>query len=113
MDQDRARALLLAERDEVQGLLKGAETAGGTRGPYGRGDWSGAAFLRRLAFLSRGGQSGPAGQEATCTGTSECGLRRWATKRSILVAPGSSTRAETSRACPAASSTQQICWLRT
>ena len=28
MDQDRARTLLLAERDDVQGLLKGAETAG-------------------------------------------------------------------------------------
>jgi DnaK suppressor protein len=28
MDQERARALLLAERDEVRGLLKGAETAG-------------------------------------------------------------------------------------
>jgi DnaK suppressor protein len=28
MDQDRARALLRAERDEVQGLLKDAETAG-------------------------------------------------------------------------------------
>ena len=28
MDQDRARSLLLAERDEVQGLLKGTETAG-------------------------------------------------------------------------------------
>jgi DnaK suppressor protein len=28
MDQERARALLLAERDEVQGLLKDAETAG-------------------------------------------------------------------------------------
>jgi DnaK suppressor protein len=28
MDEDRARALLLAERDEVQGLLKGAEAAG-------------------------------------------------------------------------------------
>ena len=27
MDQDRARTLLLAERDDVQGLLKGAETA--------------------------------------------------------------------------------------
>jgi RNA polymerase-binding transcription factor len=28
MDQDRARRLLTAERDEVQGLLKGAERAG-------------------------------------------------------------------------------------
>ncbi|HEX2821667.1 MAG TPA: hypothetical protein VHO07_16065 [Streptosporangiaceae bacterium] len=28
MDQDRARTLLRAERDEVQGLLKDAETAG-------------------------------------------------------------------------------------
>jgi DnaK suppressor protein len=28
MDQDRARALLLTERDEVQSLLKGEETAG-------------------------------------------------------------------------------------
>ena len=28
MDQDRARSLLIAERDEVQGLLKDAETAG-------------------------------------------------------------------------------------
>jgi DnaK suppressor protein len=28
MDQDRARSLLIAERDEVQGLLKGAEAAG-------------------------------------------------------------------------------------
>jgi hypothetical protein len=28
MDQDRARTLLRAERDDVQGLLKGAETAG-------------------------------------------------------------------------------------
>jgi DnaK suppressor protein len=28
MDHDRARALLLAERDEVLSLLKGAETAG-------------------------------------------------------------------------------------
>ena len=28
MDQDRARALLRTERDEVQGLLKDAETAG-------------------------------------------------------------------------------------
>ena len=28
MDQDRARALLLAERDEVRSLLKGAEAAG-------------------------------------------------------------------------------------
>src|SRR6266568_3424050 len=27
MDQDRARSLLIAERDEVQGLLKDAETA--------------------------------------------------------------------------------------
>ena len=28
MDQDRARSLLIAERDEVQGLLKDAEVAG-------------------------------------------------------------------------------------
>jgi DnaK suppressor protein len=28
MDQDRARSLLIAERDEVQGLLKDAEAAG-------------------------------------------------------------------------------------
>jgi len=28
MDQDRARTLLLAERDDVQGLLKNAEAAG-------------------------------------------------------------------------------------
>ena len=28
MDQDRARSLLIVERDEVQGLLKDAETAG-------------------------------------------------------------------------------------
>ena len=28
MDQDRARSLLIAERDEVQGLLKNAEVAG-------------------------------------------------------------------------------------
>jgi len=28
MDQDRARALLRTERDEVQGLLSGAEAAG-------------------------------------------------------------------------------------
>ena len=28
MDQDRARNLLIAERDEVQGLLKDTETAG-------------------------------------------------------------------------------------
>jgi DnaK suppressor protein len=28
MDQDRARSLLIAERDEVQGLLKDAEEAG-------------------------------------------------------------------------------------
>jgi DnaK suppressor protein len=28
MDQDRARTLLRAERDDVQGLLKGTETAG-------------------------------------------------------------------------------------
>ena len=28
MDQDRARSLLIAERDEVQGLLKGTEVAG-------------------------------------------------------------------------------------
>ena len=28
MDQDRARSLLIAERDEVQGLLKDTETAG-------------------------------------------------------------------------------------
>jgi len=28
MDQDRARSLLIAERDEVQGLLSGAVTAG-------------------------------------------------------------------------------------
>ena len=28
MDLDRARSLLIAERDEVQGLLKDAETAG-------------------------------------------------------------------------------------
>ena len=28
MDQDRARSLLISERDEVQGLLKDAETAG-------------------------------------------------------------------------------------
>jgi DnaK suppressor protein len=28
MDQDRARALLIAERDEVRGLLKDAEAAG-------------------------------------------------------------------------------------
>src|SRR5690348_17728657 len=28
MDQDRARSLLITERDEVQGLLKDAETAG-------------------------------------------------------------------------------------
>src|SRR6266496_1162084 len=28
MDQDRARSLLIAERGEVQGLLKDAETAG-------------------------------------------------------------------------------------
>jgi len=28
MDQDRARRLLIAERDEVQGLLKDAEVAG-------------------------------------------------------------------------------------
>src|ERR1700761_2304803 len=28
MDQDRARSLLIAERDEVQGLLSGAEAAG-------------------------------------------------------------------------------------
>ena len=28
MDQDRARSLLIAERDEVQGLLKDAEKAG-------------------------------------------------------------------------------------
>ena len=28
MDHDRARALLIAERDEVQSLLKGAEDAG-------------------------------------------------------------------------------------
>jgi DnaK suppressor protein len=28
MDQERARSLLIAERDEVQGLLKGSETAG-------------------------------------------------------------------------------------
>jgi DnaK suppressor protein len=29
MDHDRARALLIAERDEVLSLLRGAETAGG------------------------------------------------------------------------------------
>ena len=28
MDQDRARSLLIAERDEVRGLLKGTEAAG-------------------------------------------------------------------------------------
>jgi len=28
MDQDRARSLLLAERDDVQGLIKDSETAG-------------------------------------------------------------------------------------
>ena len=44
---------------------------------------------------------GPAGQEATRDGVSECGLRPCATNRSILVAPGSSTRADTSSAWPA------------
>jgi hypothetical protein len=67
----------------------------------------------RSAFLSGGGQSGPAGHDATRTGLSECGLRPWATNRSILVAPGNSTRAETSSAGPPVTSTQQTCWLRT
>jgi hypothetical protein len=67
----------------------------------------------RSAFLSGGGQSGPAGHDATRTGLSECGLRPWATNRSILVAPGNSTRAETSSAWPPVTSTQQTCWLRT
>jgi len=67
----------------------------------------------RVAFWSGAGQSGPAGQEATRTGMSECGLRPRATKRSILVAPGSSTRAETSSAVSPSSSSQQICWFRT
>jgi len=40
-------------------------------------------------------------------------LRPCATNRSIRVAPGSSTRAETSSAWPSLISTQQICWLRT
>jgi hypothetical protein len=74
-----------------------------------------ACLLARpaLAGLSGGGQSGPAGQEATRTGLSECGLRPWATNRSILVAPGNSTRADMSSARPPVSSTQQTCWLRT
>ena len=56
------------------------------------------AWPPMAAGFSGGGQSGPAGQDATRTGLSECGFRPWATNRSILVAPGNSTRAEISSA---------------
>jgi len=74
---------------------------------------AGLAWAPPAAGLSGGGQSGPAGQEATRAGVLECGLRPWATNRSIRVAPGSSTRAKTSSAWPRVTSTQQTCWLRT
>src|SRR5690242_3084155 len=74
---------------------------------------SAAADFFLDAFLSGTGQSGPAGQEATQTGVSECGLRPRATNLSILVAPGSSTRADTSCVCSPSISTQQTCWFRT
>src|SRR5947199_9220666 len=65
------------------------------------------------AFSSGAGQSGPAGQEATQTGVSECGLRPRATNLSIFVAPGSSPRADTSCVVLPSISTQQTGWFRT
>jgi DnaK suppressor protein len=54
MDQDRARSLLIAERDEVQGLLKDAEAAG-------RGD-------RQSEVDSEAGDTGDAAQPLQAEG---------------------------------------------
>ena len=55
MDQDRARSLLIAERDEVQGLLKDAETAG-QEDRQAEVDSEAGDDLRRRAGADRGGQ---------------------------------------------------------
>ena len=54
MDQDRARSLLIAERDEVQGLLKDAEVAG-QEDRLSEVDRRAGRHLRRRAAANRRG----------------------------------------------------------
>jgi hypothetical protein len=73
--------------------------------------------LRSRTCLRSAGQSGPSGHDATEHGAGECGLRAAAMRRSSLVAPGSSTRADCSRArhgrLPSGMiSSQDSCWVR-
>jgi hypothetical protein len=73
--------------------------------------------LRSRRCLRSAGQSGPSGHDATEHGADECGLRAAAMKRSSLVAPGISTRADCSwarhgRLPSGMISSQDSCWVR-